>query len=139
MNEKLKERFGSLTGSLQTMKTNLTVWLSRPNMAPLYTNLSAQEAGEVTEQLTADGVKAEIKATSNGVSVYVPSEQVDQLKVSLAAAGIPKSGAIDYSFFSENAGFGTTDREMAVNRRNQPGESHHLDSREIGLLGRRSR
>ncbi|TCI71897.1 flagellar basal body M-ring protein FliF [Exiguobacterium sp. SH0S7] len=132
MNDKLKEQFSSLAGSLKAMQTNrkiiwgvvivgvlvvavlLTVWLSRPNMAPLYTNLSAQEAGEVTEKLTADGVKSEIKATSNGVSVYVPSEQVDQLKVNLAAAGIPKSGAIDYSFFSENAGFGTTDREMAV-------------------------
>lgn len=132
MNEKLKERFSSLTGSLQALPKNrkifwgiviagvllvavvLTMLLARPNMAPLYTNLSAQEAGEVTEKLTADGVKSEIKATSNGVSVYVPSERVDQLKVNLAAAGIPKSGAIDYSFFSDNAGFGTTDREMAV-------------------------
>ncbi|WP_214881567.1 MULTISPECIES: flagellar basal-body MS-ring/collar protein FliF [unclassified Exiguobacterium] len=132
MNEQLKERFKSMTDSLKAISTKqklvwgisiaviliaafvLTFFLSRPNMSPLYTNLSAQEAGEVTEKLTADGVKSEIKATSNGVSVYVPNEMVDQLKVSLAAAGIPKSGSIDYSFFSENAGFGTTDREMAV-------------------------
>ena len=132
MNEKVKERFQSTREAIGAMPTKrklvwgivlvailaiavaLTLFLSNPNMAPLYTNLSAQEAGEVTEKLTADGVKSEIKATSNGVSVYVPNEMVDQLKVSLAAAGIPKSGAIDYSFFSENAGFGTTDREMAV-------------------------
>lgn len=132
MNEKLKERFKSVTDSLNAMPSSrkkfwgiiaaviliaasvLTFMIARPSMAPLYTNLSAQEAGEVTEQLTADGVKSEIKATSNGVSVYVPSAMVDQLKVSLAAAGIPRSGSIDYSFFSENAGFGTTDREMAV-------------------------
>ena len=37
---------------------------------------------------------------------------VDSLLVSLAAEGFPNSGMIDYSFFAENAGFGTTDNEF---------------------------
>ena len=71
MNEKIKERFKSVTDSLKAMPSNrkvfwgivivvlliaalsLTLILSKPNMSPLYTNLSAQEAGEVTEKLTA--------------------------------------------------------------------------------------
>ena len=32
--------------------------------------------------------------------------------MSLAAEGFPNSGMIDYSFFAENAGFGTTDNEF---------------------------
>ena len=44
----------------------------------------------------------------------VPKEQVDTLKVELAAEGIPNSGSIDYSFFSQNAGFGMTDNEFNV-------------------------
>ena len=32
--------------------------------------------------------------------------------MSLAAEGFPNSGMIDYSFFSENAGFGMTDNEF---------------------------
>ena len=39
---------------------------------------------------------------------------VDTLMVELAAEGIPKSGSIDYSFFSENASFGMTDNEFNV-------------------------
>ena len=39
---------------------------------------------------------------------------VDTLKVELAAEGLPKSGSIDYSFFSQNAGIGTTENEFNV-------------------------
>ena len=39
---------------------------------------------------------------------------VDTLIVELAAEGFPKSGSIDYSFFSQNAGFGMTDNEFNV-------------------------
>ena len=39
---------------------------------------------------------------------------MDTLKVELAAEGLPKSGSIDYSFFSQNAGIGTTENEFNV-------------------------
>ena len=52
------------------------------------------------------------KIAPGGTSILVPKERVDDLLVSLAAEGFPNSGTIDYSFFSENAGFGTTDNEF---------------------------
>ncbi|MFP9167179.1 flagellar M-ring protein FliF, partial [Enterococcus faecalis] len=42
----------------------------------------------------------------------VPEDQVDSLKVQMAAEGLPKTGSIDYSFFGQNAGFGLTDNEF---------------------------
>ncbi|OEH91258.1 flagellar basal-body MS-ring/collar protein FliF [Bacillus solimangrovi] len=90
----------------------VTTYASRPNLVPLYTNLTAQETGQIKEQLDTKGIKSEIR--DNGTTIYVPESQADVLMVELAAEGIPNSGNIDYSFFGQNAGFGMTDNEFRV-------------------------
>jgi flagellar M-ring protein FliF len=91
----------------------ITGFLStRTNLVPLYSNLAPSETGSIKENLDGRGVVSEI--TDGGSTIMVPSEMVDTLKVELAAEGIPNSGSIDYSFFSQNAGFGMTDNEFNV-------------------------
>lgn len=90
----------------------LTVWLSIPNYETLYTGLSPEETGQIKESLDTKGIKYEI--SNGGTTISVPSEEIDTLKVQLAAEGIPESGSIDYSFFSEKSGFGMTDNEFSV-------------------------
>ncbi|RST75482.1 flagellar basal body M-ring protein FliF [Siminovitchia acidinfaciens] len=90
----------------------LTVLSTRTTMVPLYTNLSPSETGAIKEELDTRGIKSEI--TENGSTIRVPDGSAETLMVELAAEGIPKSGNIDYSFFSENAGFGMTDNEFNV-------------------------
>lgn len=90
----------------------LTVLSTRTTMVPLYTNLSPSETGAIKEELDARGIKSEI--AENGSTIRVPDTSAEALMVELAAEGIPKSGNIDYSFFSENAGFGMTDNEFNV-------------------------
>jgi flagellar M-ring protein FliF len=87
-------------------------FMTKTPMAPLYKNLSPSETGSIKENLDGRGVPSQI--TEGGTAILVPSEQVDTLKVELAAEGIPNSGSIDYSFFSKNAGFGMTDNEFNV-------------------------
>ncbi|WP_059104614.1 flagellar basal-body MS-ring/collar protein FliF [Shouchella shacheensis] len=84
----------------------------RANYAPLYSNLTLAEAGQIQEALETRGIVAEI--SNNGTTIHVPEEQVDGLKVDLAAEGLPQSGSIDYSFFQEQMGFGMTDNEFSV-------------------------
>ena len=88
----------------------LTFYLSRTEYVPLYSDVSRAEIGRIKEQLDAQGVKNKI--APGGTSILVPRDDVDDLLVSLAAEGFPNSGTIDYSFFAENAGFGTTDNEF---------------------------
>ena len=132
MNEGLKARWNTINttwkswslakkamilGSIIVVLAALIVailWLSKPTLTPLYSKLSPQEAGQVTEKLNEDGIQSEVVSEANGVTILVPEANVENLKVELATAGIPKSGQIDYSFFSENAGFGTTDKEMNI-------------------------
>ncbi|MBG9814714.1 flagellar M-ring protein FliF [Bacillus endophyticus] len=85
---------------------------NREKFVPLYSNLSAQEAGQIKTELDAKGVSSEL--SNGGTTISVPKENVDSLKVELASQGIPKSGSIDYSFFSESSGFGMTDNEFSV-------------------------
>lgn len=88
-------------------------WMgSQTNYVPLYTNMTMQEAGEVKATLDARGVANEVSA--DGTVISVPENAVDDLKVSLAAEGIPQTGRIDYSTFSENLGFGTTENEFQL-------------------------
>ncbi len=90
----------------------VSVMASKPTMEPLYTNLTPSETGTIKENLDGRGITSEI--AQNGTAILVPIEQVDTLKVELAAEGIPDSGSIDYSFFGQNAGIGMTDNEFNV-------------------------
>ncbi|HEU5140977.1 MAG TPA: flagellar basal-body MS-ring/collar protein FliF [Bacillales bacterium] len=90
----------------------LLVIQSRPDFVPLYSNLSAQETGQIKATLDSEGVPSKI--SGNGTTISVPKDQADALKVELAAQGIPESGHIDYSFFGENAGWGMTDNEFKM-------------------------
>lgn len=85
---------------------------TRTSLEPLYSNLSPAETGSIKESLDARGIKSEI--ADGGKTILVPKESIDSLKVELAAEGIPKSGSIDYTFFSQNAGLGMTDNEFNV-------------------------
>ncbi|TCP29182.1 flagellar M-ring protein FliF [Scopulibacillus darangshiensis] len=90
----------------------MTTLSSIKHFTPLYSHLSASEAGQIKETL--DKKNIVYKLSDDGSTISVPKAQVDQLKVELAAEGVPKSGQIDYSFFGENASFGMTDKEFAV-------------------------
>jgi len=90
----------------------LVFFTTRTTMVPLYSNLTPAETGSIKEALDAKGIRSEI--TDGGTTINVPKESVDTLLVELAAEGIPKTGSIDYSFFSEKAGLGMTDNEFNV-------------------------
>jgi len=84
----------------------------RTSYVPLYNDLSAQEVSQIKEELDAQDIPYEIE--DGGTTITVPEKHADSLIVDLAGEGIPSSGNIDYSFFSENASWGITDNEFDV-------------------------
>lgn len=102
---------GSLAGVI-LIAALATYFITKTEFVPLYSNVSPAEIGRIKETLDAQGVPNEVAA--GGTSISVPAKQVDSLLVQLAAEGYPQSGMIDYSFFSQNAGFGMTDNEFNV-------------------------
>lgn len=123
MKERLIEFWGTRTKKQKIAGISVAVLLliiisvvtflsTRTTLVPLYSNLTPSETGLIKENLDSKGIENAI--SSNGTTISVPQETVDTLKVQLAAEGIPDSGSIDYSFFSEQAGIGMTDNEFNV-------------------------
>jgi flagellar M-ring protein FliF len=75
-----------------------------PNMTLLYSGLDASAAGEVVQALEARGVPYEIR----GGTIYVSSDQRDELRMTLASDGLPANSAGGYELLDSLTGFGTT-------------------------------
>ncbi|HEV7526338.1 MAG TPA: flagellar basal-body MS-ring/collar protein FliF [Acidimicrobiia bacterium] len=65
-------------------------WASKPDMAPLYTGLSSQDAGAVTTALDAQHVKYTI--SGGGGTIMVPRKDVDKTRIGLSSKNIPAGG-----------------------------------------------
>lgn len=83
------------TGALLLAAVMVFRWASAPSYAPLYSNLSAEDASAVVEQLDADGVPYEIGG--GGGTISVPRDQVYSTRISLSGEGIP-SGSSDSGY-----------------------------------------
>lgn len=79
------------TGALLLAAFMVFRWASAPSYAPLYTNLSAEDASAVVEQLDADGVSYEIGG--GGGTISVPRDQVYSTRIALSGEGIPSGSA----------------------------------------------
>src|SRR5581483_10018949 len=65
-------------------------WAAQPDWRVLYSNLSAEDASAVTTKLQAQNVS--FRLTSGGTTILVAAEQVQQLRLDLAADGLPSKG-----------------------------------------------
>ena len=75
-----------------------------PGMALLYAGLDSSAAGEVVRALDQRGVVYEVV----GDTIRVDSSQRDSLRMTLAAEGLPTTGAVGYELLDGLSGFGTT-------------------------------
>ena len=89
-------------------------WNKERDFKPLFTQLSAEDAGEVLARIRESGV--EYRLGENGTSILVPSAKVAELRLQLASAGLPKSGRIGFELF-DRTNFGATDFTEQVNFR----------------------
>src|SRR5690625_1391545 len=113
--ERSKVQKGIILGSVGFLLIAIiiiTVLANSSKYVPLYTDLTLQESGQITEELELRGISYELK--DDGTTILVPEKVSDQLLVELAGQGIPSSGNIDYSFFSENSSWGITDNEFNI-------------------------
>ncbi|MCC1482361.1 flagellar basal-body MS-ring/collar protein FliF [Roseibaca sp. Y0-43] len=76
----------------------------KPGQALLYAGLEEAAAGEVIQALEARGVAYEVR----GDAIYVPTTARDELRLMLAAAGLPANSHTGYELLDSLTGFGTT-------------------------------
>ena len=90
----------------------LSRWNTERDFKPLYTGLAGEDAGAVVAKLKEGAV--EYRVTEGGAVILVPSARVAEVRLQMAAAGIPKTGRIGYELF-DKTNFGATDFTEQVN------------------------
>ncbi len=87
-------------------------WTRERDFKPLYTGLSQEDAAAVLAKVRESGT--EFRLGEGGSSVLVPSAKVAEVRLQLAAGGIPRSGRIGFELF-DKANFGTSDFGEQIN------------------------
>lgn len=92
----------------------ISMRMSSPTMAPLYSNLPMEDSAKIVEQLETQKVPYEIMA--NGTQVLVPADQVLRLRMSMAQQGLPTGGSlVGYEIFDRDEALGTSNFIHNVN------------------------
>ncbi|HEJ9719962.1 TPA: flagellar M-ring protein FliF [Proteus mirabilis] len=88
------------------------LWLQSPDYKVLYSNLSDKDGGEIVTQLTQMNVP--YRLSQNGSAIMVPDNQVHELRLKLAQAGLPKGGAAGFELLDKEK-FGISQFSEQIN------------------------
>lgn len=86
-------------------------WKSQPTYSPLYSNLSAQDAAAVVQNLSDNGVP--YKLAAGGSQILVPADVVYDTRLTMSAAGLPGSSSSGYALLDQE-GITTSDFKQQV-------------------------
>src|SRR3954451_15128246 len=81
---------------------------------PLFTGVAAEDAAAIVQKLKESGV--EYRLPEGGGAVLVPSARLAELRLGMAAAGLPKTGRIGFELF-DKVNLGATEFTEHVNYR----------------------
>src|SRR5579884_693916 len=92
----------------------LVHWNHERDFRPLFTGMSPEDAAAIVQKLKENGV--DYRIAENGSSVLVPGAKLDELRLEMAGAGLPKTGRIGFELF-DKTNLGITDFTEHVNYR----------------------
>ncbi len=119
----LRERFNALTTvqkaviigipiALISLIATVVVYSLQPEYAVLYTGLNPDDMNAILTELDKEGV--DYKIGRDGRTIYVPEDKVRDLRLKLAAKGIPSKGIVGYELFDRGA-IGLSEFQQRVN------------------------
>ncbi|MBE7157898.1 MAG: flagellar M-ring protein FliF [Rhodospirillales bacterium] len=89
-----------------------TSWRREKDFKPLYTGVAPEDAATIVQKIKESG--SEYRLSEVGGVISVPSAKVAELRLQMAAAGLPKSGRIGYELF-DKTNFGATEFVEHIN------------------------
>ncbi len=92
----------------------LVGWARTPKMALLYSDLPAEEAAQIVQEIEDQGVTYELRG--NGTAIHVPSESVHTVRLSMASKGLPSGGGMGGGYkILDNSDFGANPAKQRIN------------------------
>jgi len=106
--------FGLLCGFavIIALLAGVYMWSKDPGYKLLYSNLSDRDGGAVVQALQQMNVP--YKFSDGGGVIYVPGDQVHDVRLRLASQGLPRGGTVGFELL-ENQKFGLTQFQEQVN------------------------
>src|SRR5262249_60531469 len=104
---------GAVTVALIGFFAFLMMRVTAPQMVPLFTDLSLQEAGAIVKDLERQAIVYELRY--DGPTVLVPKDQVLKVRMMLAESGLPRGGGIGHDVFDEYETHGATSLLRNIN------------------------
>jgi flagellar M-ring protein FliF len=96
---------------------SLVHWRREADFKSLFTGLAPEDAAGIVQKLKEGGVEYRLAQEPSGpATVLVPSAKLAEMRLSLAAAGLPKSGRIGFEIF-DKTNLGATEFTEHVNYR----------------------
>ncbi len=87
---------------------------SSAQMSPLFTQLTASDSAEIVQYLDTNQVPFDVKG--GGAQIFVPSDDVNRIRLLLAAEGVPaENSGVGYEIFDRNDALGTSNFVQNVN------------------------
>lgn len=111
-----KRKYGFIGGlvALVLIFAGISFWYgSKPEYAPLYTNLETKDAGDVVNSLKEAGVPYDLIEDRKGATILVPVTRVHDLRLELASAGLPR-GNKGFELFDDSK-LGVTEFQNKIN------------------------
>ncbi len=112
----VRQRFGIIIMAILVASgiAGLVHWKHESDFHPLFTAMAPEDAAAVIQKLKETGI--EYRLGENGSSVLVPEAKVDETRLELAGAGLPKTGRVGFELF-DKTNLGITDFTEHVNYR----------------------
>ena len=100
--------FGRLIGLAAAVAIGMVVvlWTSEPNYAPLYSNVTGQDASEIANVLAANDI--DYKVDANTGTIMVAQGMAAEARLKLAAQGLPQGTTRGLEMLQEDQGLGTS-------------------------------
>ncbi|MGD9187381.1 MAG: flagellar basal-body MS-ring/collar protein FliF [Desulfobacteraceae bacterium] len=101
-----------LTGATVWGVIALVQWSGKPDFMPLYSHLSAEDAGEVVGRLREQ--KIPFQLSHNGGTVLIPKSRIYEMRLEMAAQGLPRGSSVGFEVF-DNTKLGMTEFVQNIN------------------------
>ncbi len=104
---------GAVAAGLIGFFIYLTMQLSAPTMAVLYSDLEFEDRLGIIEKL--EGLNVPYEVRQDGAVVLAPKERILRLRMDMAAEGLPAGGSVGYEIFDKTGSLGTTSFVQNIN------------------------
>ncbi|MEM8987856.1 MAG: flagellar basal-body MS-ring/collar protein FliF [Pseudomonadota bacterium] len=103
-----------VTGGVAAALMAIMLRLGEPPMGLLFAGLELEDAQEVTQYLDQANIPYQLR--SGGSAILAPSDQVMNLRMTLASEGLPAGGTVGYEIFDKSEGLGASAFQQNINR-----------------------